>query len=164
MYEKGIGLLFVGSEEGLRNPNNGIGKTFTSIKVLLNALDKGWSVHYITMHGYFNLIYRSKQDKDLLSLIDEIENVEFLVIDEVGKKIGTEYTITKFEDVIRDRASKLLKTIIITNMNKRELNDSLGKSVMDVMKNTMVEIQIKGNKSYRKQRFLDIKKEVSEEL
>ena len=164
VYEKGIGLLFMGSEEGLRNPNNGAGKSFSGIKVLLNALDKNWTVHYLTMHGYFNLIYRSKQKSNLLPLIEEIENVDFLVIDEVGKINRTEYVIAKFEDMIRDRASKLLKTVIITNMNSRELNDTLGKSVMDIMKHTMVAIQIKRNSSYRKEKFLNLKKEISEEL
>lgn len=159
VYEQGLGILFLGSEEGLAKPNSGVGKTFLANKILQNAIDINKTAHYITMHSYFNYVYRSIDDNEYKGFVDEINNVDFLCIDELGKLANKEFRYYWFEDVIRKRNSQLLVTILITNMNKEELQDFVGLSVMDRLKNEMIEISLVG-KSFRKNRFVDIKKQL----
>lgn len=160
-FENGIGLLFLGSDEGMLHPNNGVGKTLLGTKILEHAIASDYSAHYITMHSYFNLVYRSKDDADTyLPVIDEIEGVDFLCIDEVGKINDTDYVKNKFEDMIRYRSQQMLTNIIITNMNTKELTDMFGYSIMDIIMNSSVAIKLRGN-SHRQQKFVDIRKRLN---
>jgi len=166
MYLKGLGILFIGSKLGLGEPNSGSGKTISSIKILENAAEMKKNVHYITMNSFFHFLYRTMSDdinnnkEHYLNLIDEINSVDFLVIDEIGKIKKSDYVYYCFEDMIRKRAAQLLVTILITNMSEKELEDFVGPSLMDILKTTMIKLRLE-SKSYREKKFLDIKQNLN---
>lgn len=166
VFEKGFGIIFLGSPEGLSRPNNGTGKTALASKILEHALALGKSAHYITMHSYFNTVYRSKGEGEqhfYTDLIDEIEDVDVLCIDEVGKVNQTEFVYHKFEDTIRRRQAQCKVTILITNMSIKELESFVGPSLMDIIRNTMIDIMLVG-KTLRDTRFADIKRSLKWEI
>jgi DNA replication protein DnaC len=165
--EKGVGILFIGSSEGSAKPNSGVGKSALGTKALEYAIELGKTVHYATLQSYFNLLFRTMDESEskqrYVSLVDEIENVDVLCIDEVGKVKKSEFKYYRFEDMIRRRASKLLVTIIITNMNEGELQEFVGPSIMDILRHSMIRVQLVGE-SYRRKRFLDIKRQLKWEV
>jgi len=162
VFESGFGILFLGSPDGIKKPNSGTGKTTIAAKVLGHALESGKTAHYTTMHSYFHLIYRSMDDDGVKykKLIDEIDSVDFLVIDEVGKIKKSEYVYYRFEDMLRRRSSQLLVTLIVTNMNEVELEEFVGPSIMDIFRNTMMKIILVGQ-SHRNRRFISTQKAIN---
>ena len=164
--DKGIGILFLGSQQGINNPNSGAGKTSSAIHVLQHALAIGKPIYYTTMHSYFAKVYRTiegDEDHYCHNLIDEIENVDFLCIDEVGKIKKTEYVYRRFEDMLRQRFSHLLVTLLITNMNEKELAEYVGPSLMDILRNNLLKISLIGD-SYRAKRFQNLKQSIKMEV
>jgi len=163
--EHGINLLF-DNPEGLDKPNNGTGKTSIACKILEYALTQGYTAHFTSMQNLFGLIFRTKGDKpeveDYQKYIDEIEDVDFLCIDELGKMSTSEFVLYKFEDIIRARSQKMLVTILVTNMSIAELRLNFGKSVLDILTNSVV-ISLVGQ-SFRNLRFIDIKRKIKWEL
>lgn len=158
--DEGIGILFIGSPEGIEKPNLGVGKTSSAIQILENVLELNKTAHYLTMHQYFNFAYRvigsqEVEKEKYLGLLDEIESVDVLCIDEIGKMNKTDYVYYRFEDMIRKRSSQLLVTIFVTNMNEGELEDFIGHALMDIIKNSSMKIRLVGN-SYRSKRFSGI--------
>lgn len=161
VYEHGINLLF-DNPEGIDKPNNGTGKTSIACKVLEHALLQGHTAHFTSMQNLFGLIFRTKGDKsdaeEYMRYIDEIEGVDFLCIDELGKMSTSEFVRYKFEDMIRTRSQKLLVTILVTNMSIEELRTNFGKSVLDILSNSVV-VSLVGQ-SFRQMRFIDIKRKI----
>lgn len=73
---------------------------------------------------------------------DDYLNVRVLVLDDLGKEYGSEYTVTGFDEILRSRYDKALPTIITTNTPrdkwKEKYGDAMGSFVYEAFKRVII--------------------------
>ena len=126
--EKGISLLFIGA--------NGLGKTYAAIYILIKAIRKKYSSHYITFTELYDLINKVTIQKNIndINLLAEISTVDFLVIDELGKRKGTETVINEFENFIRKRIYRKKNLILISNLSSEDFFQDYFRNIESIAK------------------------------
>ena len=109
---KGIGFVFQGP--------NGVGKTLFGCKILVKAIRKGYSVHYIFFNNLMEML-KQFDDEFVHDVIAEIYDVDFLFIDELGKEIKTsKFVLTKFEELLKQRRARQKPIIFAMNLSLEE--------------------------------------------
>lgn len=129
--KEGIGFVFCGP--------NGTGKTLFGCKILLKAIKDGYSSHYIFLDDLIDML-KSFDDEFVYAVIDEIYDVDFLFIDEIGKEIKTsKFVLTNFEKLLKQRRSRQKPTIFAMNLLPPELESIYGSLAISLMEtNNMV--------------------------
>ena len=141
---RGLGLLMWGS--------NGNGKTSLGCIVGMYACDKKYSVFYTTLQNLLNMIMDSfKSDDQKNHVRDLLMNVDFLIVDEVGKEhikknreTGTVFGITEFEEILRYREGMKKALFIISNMRPEQMEAKYGISIGSLFQGTLKTIQVTG--------------------
>lgn len=129
VFREGKGIFLYGT--------NGTGKTMLSVEILKSALRKKYSIHYemypIVHETFMKKGYKADEAKEKLDNI--FSNVDFLVLDEIGKELdGTPAVISaKLLEihVLRKRVDKV--TILISNKRPDEIDDIYGKSISSML-------------------------------
>jgi DNA replication protein DnaC len=132
MYEDCVNLTFLG--------NNGNGKTFLSSLLLKNAYRYNYSAKRIVFSSFLSLNFKKeKTELDILS-IDNTHNVEFLVIDEIGKEVSLNSgaNISLLEELLKYREEKALPTIICSNLTKDKLKEKYGETFYSLITQSMI--------------------------
>ena len=120
---KGIekkGLILVG--------NNGVGKTHLACSIANKLIENGIPVIYGTL---INLLAELKNSYDTDNNISEMEiiklyeNVDLLIIDDLGKEKPSEWGLEKLFTIINSRYENNLPVIITTNYNQNSLVERL---------------------------------------
>lgn len=120
---KGIekkGLILVG--------NNGIGKTHLACSIANKLIENGTPVIYGTL---INLLAELRNSYDTDNNISEMEiiklyeNVDLLIIDDLGKEKPSEWGLEKLFTIINSRYENNLPVIITTNYNQNSLVERL---------------------------------------
>ena len=111
----------------------GTGKTHLAAAIIHEALGKmKFSAIYITIPKFqveIRSIFHSR-DESLKSYFSSLESVDILVIDEVGELL--ERDISKwFFNIIDTRYANRKPTILISNLNKKDLGLSVGDRIYD---------------------------------
>ena len=110
------GLILVG--------NNGVGKTHLACSIANKLIENGIPVIYGTL---INLLaelrnsYTTDNDISEIEIIKLYENVDLLVIDDLGKEKPSEWGIEKLFTIINSRYENNLPVIITTNYNQNSL-------------------------------------------
>lgn len=137
------GVIFFGS--------NGTGKTMLSSIVAKEAYRNRLSVRRCTFVDYVNIytrVWSAKNSEDKEALEDDLYSsykaVEFLVLEEVGKEIDSKISAPVLEDLLRYREDNGLITFICTNINKNDLKNRYGDSVMSLIMGNMYPITLVG--------------------
>ena len=110
------GLILVG--------NNGVGKTHIACSIANKLIENGIPVIYGTL---INLLAELRNSYDTDNNISEIEiiklyeNVELLIIDDLGKEKPSEWGLEKLFTIINSRYENNLPVIITTNYNQNSL-------------------------------------------
>lgn len=133
----GRGFFFYGE--------NGLGKTTAGIYILIAALEDGYKVHYAPLRQLMTFLrkaYLGEKDKE--ALVDEISRVDFLIIDEMGKVNNTDFVIGEVESILRERVSKLLPTMVISNLGLKAFEDTYGRSTMSLLEGSMLLLEFTG--------------------
>lgn len=141
---------FVETEENdgvlLMTGARGTGKTHLGVSAV-RAL-KG---HYVNME---DLIYKVESSLNFKSPQTEEEifkfytEVDFLVIDEIGRSLKREKETEILSYILRKRYDNQLPVIVISNLDKEVLVKMLGGAVKDRLDEVAVSIEFKGD-SYR---------------
>jgi len=141
--EQGQGIIFSGP--------HGAGKTTLSCLIGKTAIDKGYSVRYISIAKIIDLIMDSfevKANKNRLDIM--IERVEFLILDDLGKEykgvrgqLNPMMTL-KLDSLLRERINRNLVTIGTTNYPLNAIKEQYGESVMSVLSGSCKLFEIKG--------------------
>lgn len=142
MLKNGYGFTFSGP--------NGTGKTFFGCKIIVRALRKGYTAHYIM---FFDLIEMLKEFDDdfVYSVIDEILSVDFLFIDELGKEYKTsQFVLTNLERLLKKRRSRKKPTIFATNLKQEEIHNVYGPSVESLVESRNLLLSFSGIPDKRK--------------
>ena len=120
---KGIekkGLILVG--------NNGVGKTHLACSIANKLIENGTPVIYGTL---INLLAELRNSYDTDNNISEMEiiklyeNVDLLIIDDLGKEKPSEWGLEKLFTIINSRYENNLPVIITTNYNQNSLVERL---------------------------------------
>lgn len=125
--DSGVGFLFFGP--------NGTGKTFFGCKILMSALKFKYSAHYMFFVDFVEML--KDFDNDFVyRVIDEIMDVDFLFMDEIGKEYKiSQFVKTNFEKLLKQRLSKRKPIIFATNLDYNQLSSFYGPSVISVISN-----------------------------
>lgn len=137
MLDRGDGLLLWG--------DNGHGKTSAAVVVAKEARRRGASVLFITAEQLRKASFGDMMFTDEKTLFYRANEVDMLVIDDLGKEYSGDsgYTERVFEALIRERAASKRVTIITTNMSPSPRTDASGKAVhclADLYKRSMIEV------------------------
>lgn len=114
------GLILVG--------NNGTGKTHLACSIANKLIENGTPVIYGTL---INLLAELRNSYDTDNNISEMEiiklyeNVDLLIIDDLGKEKPSEWGVEKLFTIINSRYEKNLPVIITTNYNQNSLVERL---------------------------------------
>lgn len=142
MRKKGYGFVFSGP--------NGTGKTFFGCKIIIYALRKGYTVHYIMFYDFIEML-KEFDDDFVYSVIDEMLAVDFLFIDELGKEYKTsQFVLTNLEKLLKNRRSKKKPTIFATNMTQEEIRKKYGPSVESLVESRNLFLSFAGVPDKRK--------------
>ena len=110
-------LLFCGSP--------GLGKTFLSSCIANELIQLGKTVLYQTAPIMLDQIIDAKFNKKTSNLLNEINNVDLLIIDDLGTESKNSVTTTELFNIINSRLlnqnNKITKTIISTNYDLKQL-------------------------------------------
>lgn len=114
------GLILVG--------NNGVGKTHLACSIANKLIENGIPVIYGTL---INLLAELRNSYDTENNISEMEiiklyeNVNLLIIDDLGKEKPSEWGLEKLFTIINSRYENNLPVIITTNYNQNSLLERL---------------------------------------
>ncbi len=114
------GLILVG--------NNGVGKTHLACSIANKLIENGIPIIYGTL---INLLSELRNSYDTDNNISEMEiiklyeNVNLLIIDDLGKEKPSEWGLEKLFTIINSRYENNLPVIITTNYNQNSLVERL---------------------------------------
>ncbi len=114
------GLILIG--------NNGVGKTHLACSIANKLIENGTPVIYGTL---INLLAELRNSYDIDKNISEMEifklyeNVDLLIIDDLGKEKPSEWGLEKLFTIVNSRYENNLPVIITTNYNQNSLAERL---------------------------------------
>ena len=124
--KRGAGLIFAGLP--------GTGKTHLAAAVMQSLIDRH-SVQYLTCMGLIRAVrdtWRKDSERTERELIRMLgEQIDLLVLDEIGATYGTDGEQTILFDVLDKRYSAMKSTILLTNQNKAGFKGFVGDRVFD---------------------------------
>jgi DNA replication protein DnaC len=77
--------------------------------------------------------YRKDSDTDEMEVLREFQKPSLLVIDEIGKRGGSEWENTMLFELLNRRYNDMTDTILIDNRTKTEFSDTIGPSLASRM-------------------------------
>lgn len=114
----------------------GAGKTHLACAIG-NAVmqNHGASVLFITVFDAIQRVKATYNDKDQSErlVMQSFTKPDLLILDEVGVQFGTDYEKVIITDLINRRYNDMRPTIILSNLDEKELGEYLGERVMDRM-------------------------------
>lgn len=125
-YPVGRTLVFAG--------NTGTGKTHLALSIAKKVMEQG-TVLYHDVMGYIRMVREpwsrnsTQTEEDVYRLLGE--DVDLLVIDEIGVQRGTNDEHIILFDIINRRYRENKPTILITNLSGSELKDFMDDRIID---------------------------------
>ncbi|MCL1925112.1 MAG: ATP-binding protein [Defluviitaleaceae bacterium] len=115
-------MLFYGS--------SGLGKTFLCNCITRKLLEKNVSVVSESAYNLFRYIEKERFEGEHKSIIEKYYNAPVLIIDDLGTEFSTIVTQSAFFNIINERMINKKSTIISTNLNPKELENSYSARVV----------------------------------
>tara|TARA_B100000929_G_scaffold227643_1_gene183949 strand:- start:283 stop:1104 length:822 start_codon:yes stop_codon:yes gene_type:complete len=123
---QGGGLVFVGGV--------GTGKSHLAYAIGNALLDREHTVLGIDVYELIDLVkekvYREGGMSERQAVRTLVDGLDLLILDEVGAQLGTDWEMVMLFKVINERYKEELPTILISNLDKPELEGYLGPRVM----------------------------------
>ncbi|WP_026657722.1 ATP-binding protein [Butyrivibrio sp. AC2005] len=111
----------------------GTGKSFLSICIAKEILEKGHSVLYFSAASLFSMIqtstYDFKKSEELRSLYENLYNTELLIIDDLGTEHVSNTSIPQLFTCINERLNRNKSTIITTNFSLDDIKSMYSERV-----------------------------------
>lgn len=120
-YENGDGLIFSGG--------TGVGKGHLAAGIANELIKRGRGVYFLTAFDLILKMRASWSDKTAeseFSVLEMMSNISLLIIDEVGVKISSDSDKSQLFNLINRRYEAMKPTIILTNLNSKELKSAMG--------------------------------------
>lgn len=109
---------------------NGCGKTHLAFATIRNYIEYDKTGIYMLAADLFDQVKALFGDKDAKDL-SELERCDYLVIDEVDKRYGSQTEFIALYRLINKRYNEMLPTMLITNSGRDEIVEVVGPSVVD---------------------------------
>jgi DNA replication protein DnaC len=154
---QGLGLTLWSTQKGT-------GKTLLGTLVAKGLMARGHDAHFTQFNEMiqdFTTGWRNEEERKWF--IRRVRNVEFLVIDDMGRESKGRENITEsmFDIVIRARVNACNPTIITTNYTPTELLQGYGGNVMSLLSEVNTSIEVSG-RDYRPTNNARIVKDASD--
>ena len=137
MYEDNVSIVMYGK--------NGNGKTWLSSLIVKEGYIYRFKTFRVTLQNFIDMHFR-KSEPHIESKMREIEDADFLVIDEVGKETfaKNQFNIIVLEELMRKRDTLGRPTIICTNLplvGDGGLYSQYGNSVKSLIEGNFVPLE-----------------------
>lgn len=112
----------------------GTGKTFLACSVLRHVVEHGGSVGYATVMdilGRIKATFRKDSPETEAQVFRELQELDLLVIDEVGRSLDTNYEVAQFFRLLNKRSGAMRPVILVSNLNGTEFRKFLGEAIVD---------------------------------
>jgi len=116
--------------------NRGNGKTQIAVEMMKHRTDSLRSAYFTTATEFFIKIkstYDRDSKTDEQTLIDRFSHYSLLVVDEVGKRGGSEWENNLLFEMLNRRYNHMKDTILIDNRSKDEFIETIGPSLASRM-------------------------------
>jgi DNA replication protein DnaC len=136
---EGVGLLLVGP--------NGVGKTFAACALAKSVLDFTARVLYISAPDVVQAYIHDWMFDDDITLAAAFRTRRLLVVDDLGQEYrgsGSGYSEQNLVNLIRYRITYKRATVLTTNMNTEQLQETYGKGFASLLQQGMVTISMTG--------------------
>lgn len=122
----GRGLLMMGDYS--------TGKTGASVCILKEALNKGFTVLYVRERDLRSFFFDKTPFDGEQTVIQRMQDVDLLIMDDLGSSHAKEYTLDLIETVFRWRSDDMKATVTSTNLNPQAIKEHFGNSLYEVLK------------------------------
>lgn len=143
--QDGLGLLFYG--------RSGTGKSHLASAILHGLIsDKDTYGQIWTVRDLIEKVRQtwSENDYSREEVLSELRNMPLLIIDELGVQSGTPNERDVLYSIIDHRVTNKKSTILITNMNLKDLVLMLGDRLMDRITSVCIPVVFRGTSKRRK--------------
>ena len=126
--------------------NVGTGKTHLAAAISNKLMDNGVPVLFDTYSGHLNKLRAEfdSKDADKRDYLKQMQEIEMLVIDDIGKEKQTEWTSSIMFDVINYRYEHILPIIITSNLEYGALKQYLDDAIWSRLCEMCVGVQTTG--------------------
>lgn len=138
--KEGISIFLYGA--------NGVGKTHLAVSIQKMAIRAGFKTQFANLSGIIKLLAKSWYDDEAAEMYERrVKNVDFLVIDDVGKEYkakNNDLVEVSFDELIRYRSNRRLPFILTSNTKPEQMKDSYGNSVVSLVDGRCIKILMEG--------------------
>ena len=127
----------------------GTGKTMLAICVLRERFLKGDAIHYTTISKLITTSRHSMSYGGNKRDMNIFYKTKHLVIDEIGRQSGSDNELNILFEILNERYNNVLPTILITNKSGKDIQQFLGKALIDRMNEVNTMFLDMSWKSYR---------------
>lgn len=106
----------------------GSGKTHLAASIANKLMDNGIPVLFDTFSGHLNKL-KTEFNGGKSIYLEQMQNVDMLILDDVGKEKHSEWSQSIMFDVINYRYEHLYPIVMTTNLSNTELSEHLGSAV-----------------------------------
>ena len=105
----------------------GTGKTYLSCAFAIDLINKRENrVKYITEYELLSIYFKKKYQE-----FENFRNTDILILDEIGKRVLSDWQRIQLEELLSYRYNELLPTIYITNLEQEGFRKFLGDRLTD---------------------------------
>jgi DNA replication protein DnaC len=138
--ERGFGIFF--------NGKNDVGKTGAACVILKEARRRGFSCLFVRADALRSLIMSNTMFNDAHTWKQRAEMVDLLVIDDLGKEVSGEKSAggseRLFGELLRERDSNNVSTLITTNTLLSDFQKRYKSSMMHLLSQKFVNVEADG--------------------
>lgn len=143
---------FDGTKNLLLHGSYGTGKSHLSVAVTKELMQRGKQCLFLSLPKLLTKIKDTYKGKGISEdeLLEVIQDVDLLVLDDLGAEHNTDWSVSKVFEILDDRAGK--STIYTTNLSSKELKQRFGeRNFSRLLDNT--EIIVMNGQDYRRKEF-----------
>lgn len=129
--------------------NTGRGKSLTAMKTVMKLTDKNYKCYFITVKEFIDLIKSSWDDDDSKVLLKYIYDCDFLVFDDLGVELQTDWAITELDKLFRHRYFKKKPVILTTNYTLKDIKEKYAKRIVSLFHERLMFIVFVTKTDYR---------------
>jgi DNA replication protein DnaC len=98
----------------------GLGKTHLSLAIGNIVVRRGYSTTFVNFCTAIDLIEAEHFGRQKGNTLQDLLNVDFLILDDVGSEFKTEFTESTLYNLINSRITAMKPTIVSTNLTKEQ--------------------------------------------
>ena len=130
-FTKGFGSEFANL---LLYGETGLGKTFVCHSIAKELLDRGFTVLYLTSPRLIRIIEKSRNfyedQAETNEILKTIDDVDLLILDDLGSEVMTVVTIASLFDIINHRLITKKPMVISTNLDQNSLMEHYSERIV----------------------------------